>query len=117
MGRWKMNCIFCKIVNREIPSKIVYEDEKVLVFEDINPQAPLHLLVIPKKHIESVMEISEEDKEIILRIYQAIQKIVKEKNLSGGFRVVVNYGKDAGQTVFHLHFHLLAKRLFGWPPG
>lgn len=112
-----MNCIFCKIINREIPAKIVYEDEKVIAFEDINPQAPFHILIIPKKHIESVMEIEDEDKEIILQIYKTIQKIAKDENLSQGFRLVVNYGKDAGQTVFHLHFHLLSKRLFGWPPG
>lgn len=112
-----MNCLFCKIVNKEIPAKIAYEDEKVLVFHDINPQAPLHILLIPKKHIESIMEIKEEDKDIILQIYQVIQKIAKEENLSQGFRVVANYGRDAGQTVFHLHFHLLSGRLFAWPPG
>lgn len=112
-----MNCLFCKIVNKEIPAKIAYEDEKVVAFHDINPHAPLHILLIPKKHIESIMEIKEEDKDIILGIYQVIQKIAKEENLSQGFRVVANYGRNAGQTVFHLHFHLLSGRLFAWPPG
>ncbi len=105
------NCIFCKIINKEIPGDIVYEDEKVLAFKDINPQAPIHIIVIPKKHVKSVLEA---DGEMSAAIINAIQKIAKEQNIEEtGFRVITNCGKDAGQTVEHLHFHILAGRTLG----
>lgn len=105
------NCIFCKIINREIPGDIVYEDEDILAFKDINPQAPIHIIVIPKKHVTSILEA---DGEIATNIINAIQKIAKEQNIEeAGFRVITNCGKDAGQTVEHLHFHILAGKTLG----
>lgn len=113
-----MSCIFCKIINKEIPAKIVYEDEKVLVFYDINPQAPYHILVIPKKHISTLLDLQEEDKELIGYIYLIIKKIAQELGFAErGYRVVVNCKEEAGQTVFHVHFHVLAGRPMDWPPG
>jgi len=111
------NCLFCKIVNKEIKASIVYEDESVLAFNDIDPQAPVHILVIPKKHISDLMSIQEEDKETIYNIHKVIVKLAKEKNLGEGFRVVVNNGKNAGQAVFHIHYHVLGNRQLQWPPG
>lgn len=112
------DCIFCRIVNKEIKSEIVYEDERFLVFKDINPQAPIHLLVIPKKHISSINEITEENEEVLYGIFSVINKIANKLGFSkDGYRVVVNTGKDAGQAVFHIHFHVLSKRKFSWPPG
>ena len=102
-----MNCIFCKIVNGEIPSNKVYEDESVLAFNDINPAAPVHILVIPKKHIESAVALTDEDDELIAHIFQVIKLIAKEQGLDNGFRLVSNIGEDGGQTVKHLHFHIL----------
>ncbi len=111
-------CIFCRIVNKEISAKIVYEDEKVLAFYDINPQAPFHILVVPKKHISTLLELSEEHKELIGHIYLTINKIAQDLGFSeSGFRVVVNCKELAGQTVFHIHFHVLAGRPMDWPPG
>lgn len=105
------DCIFCKIINKEIPGDIVYEDENVLAFKDINPQAPIHIIVIPKKHVKSVLEA---DSEMSVNIINAIQKIAKEQNIEeAGFRVITNCGKDAGQTVEHLHFHILAGKTLG----
>ncbi len=113
-----MSCIFCKIASKEISSNIVYEDDKVLAFHDINPQAPYHILVIPKKHIETLLELKEEDKDLIGHIYLVINKIAKDLGFADrGYRVVVNCKEEAGQTVFHLHFHILAGRTMGWPPG
>lgn len=100
-------CIFCKIINGEIPSKKVYEDEQVYAFEDINPMAPVHILVIPKQHIPNMLEINSENSNVISHIFEIIAKIAKEKNLEKGFRVVSNCNEYAGQTVFHLHFHIL----------
>jgi len=111
------NCIFCKIVNGEIPSKKVYEDELVYVFEDIEPTAPIHYLAIPKEHISKLDEINSDNSAVIAHIYEVIAKIAKEKELKDGFRVVTNCGEQAGQTVFHIHFHMLAGRSFGWPAG
>ena len=102
-----MNCLFCKIVAGEIPSTKVYEDEKILAFRDINPQAPTHILVIPKAHIESVNAISGENSGVVAHIFEVIPQIAKAEGLEGGYRVVSNCGADAGQTVFHLHFHIL----------
>lgn len=108
------DCIFCKIINKEIPSEIVYEDEKVLAFKDINPAAPIHILVIPKKHIATLLDVSEEDSKLIAYIYQIINKIAKEQGFAkDGFRVIANCGKDSGQEVMHIHFHVLAGRKLG----
>ena len=101
------DCLFCKIVSGEIPSKKVYEDELALAFFDIAPQAPTHILVIPKEHISSVAEINGKNSHIISHIFEVIAKIAEEAGLSGGYRVVSNCGDDAGQTVHHLHFHIL----------
>lgn len=101
------DCIFCKIINKEIPSEKVYEDEKVLAFKDINPAAPIHILIIPKQHFENVLEV--EDKQVIADIFSAIDKVAKELGIEkDGFRIINNCGKDAGQEVMHIHFHLLA---------
>jgi histidine triad (HIT) family protein len=103
-----MECIFCQIVKKEIPAKIVREDDKLMVFEDIEPKAPVHLIIITKKHISSVLELTVEDKELVGEIFLVAQALAKEKGIAeSGFRVLVNYGKDAGQTVNHIHFHLL----------
>lgn len=103
------DCIFCKIVNGEIPSQKVYEDNNVLAFNDINPAAPIHVLVIPKKHIENVLEITDEDSEIVMDIFSSIKKIAEKLGLEkDGFRIISNCGRDAGQEVMHLHFHILA---------
>lgn len=111
-------CIFCKIVAEEIPSDKVYEDEQVLAFKDIDAQAPVHILVIPKKHIGSVLEVKPEDAQLIMHIMEVIQKIAVENGLDQeGFRITVNTGRDGGQTVPHLHFHILGGRAMAWPPG
>lgn len=102
-----MDCLFCKIVNGEIPSTKVYENERVLAFRDISPQAPTHILVIPKQHIASMADISPENSGILSAIGEAIADIAKQENLDAGFRVISNVGKGAGQTVFHLHFHII----------
>lgn len=108
------DCIFCKIINKEIPSEIVYEDEKVIAFKDINPATPIHILVVPKKHIETLLDVSEEDNELISYIYKTINKIAKENDFAeSGFRVIVNCGKDSGQEVMHIHFHVLAGKKLG----
>ena len=108
------DCLFCKIIKGEIPSDKVYEDEEILAFRDINPAAPIHILVIPKKHIASLAHMEKEDEEIIGKIYGVINKIAEEKGVKEkGYRVIVNCGKDGGQEVMHLHFHLLAGRELG----
>ena len=111
-----MDCLFCKIMAGEIPCTKVYEDEWVFAFRDINPQAPVHVLVIPKEHIASAMEIAPENSAVVAKVFEAIPKIAQELGLENGFRVVNNCGKDGMQTVQHLHFHLLGKRQMGWPP-
>ena len=111
-----MDCIFCKIVEKEIPADIVYEDEKILAFKDLEPVAPTHILIIPKKHITSANEISEENCEIISHIFKCIPKIAEKLNLKNGFRIINNCGTDGGQTVQHLHFHLIGGKKLGWPP-
>ena len=109
-----MDCLFCRIVNKEISSQIVYEDEEIMAFKDIHPAAPIHILVIPKKHISSVVDLSIEDELLIGKIYTTINKIAKELGFSeNGFRVIVNCGKDGGQEVGHIHFHLLAGKKLG----
>ncbi len=107
------NCIFCKIVNKEIPSSIVYEDDYVVAFKDLNPQAPVHILVVPKTHYDNVLAVNDGD-DIISKIYSAIGKIAKQEGFEeGGFRVINNCGKNAGQSVMHMHFHVLAGKELG----
>jgi len=112
-----MDCIFCKIVAGEIPSKKIFEDELVYVFEDIAPTAPIHYLIIPKEHIPSAKAITPENSMIVAHIFEVVAKLAKDLNIEDGFRVVNNCGESAGQTVFHLHFHLLAGRKLEWPAG
>lgn len=108
------DCLFCKIIKKEIPSKVVYEDDTVLAFRDINPVAPVHILVIPKKHIGSLVELTNEDEVIVGKIYTIINKIAKQEGIAEkGFRVIVNCGEDGGQEVKHLHFHLLGGKKLG----
>lgn len=104
------DCIFCKIISGEIPSSKVYEDEYVYAFNDINPMAPVHILVIPKKHVANVMDINSENSDMIAHVFEAIAIIAKQQKLEKGFRVVSNCNEYAGQTVFHLHFHILGGR-------
>lgn len=113
-----MSCIFCKITAGEIPAKIVHQDEELVAIEDINPAAPLHLLLIPRKHIASVLELSEGDDQLVGRIYRLAADLARKYGVAeSGFRIVANTNADAGQTVFHIHFHLLAGRGMSWPPG
>ena len=108
------DCIFCKIIKKEIPSDIVYEDEEIIAFKDINPAAPIHILVIPKKHIPSLVELEKSDEPLIGKIYSVINKIAEMQGVKDkGYRVIVNCGEDGGQEVKHLHFHLLAGRRLG----
>ncbi|HZJ78433.1 MAG TPA: histidine triad nucleotide-binding protein [Clostridia bacterium] len=112
-----MDCLFCKIINGEIPSKKVYEDDVVYAFYDIDPKAPTHVLIIPKEHIVSAADITPENSAIVAHVFEVSAKLAKQLKLDDGFRLVTNCGKTAGQTVFHLHFHLLGGRSFMWPPG
>ena len=108
------DCLFCKIIKGEIPSDKVYEDDEILAFKDINPAAPIHILVIPKKHISCLLDLEEADFELVGKIQKVINKLAKQLNIEKeGFRVIVNCGKDAGQEVMHLHYHLLAGKKLG----
>lgn len=112
------DCIFCKIINRDIPASLVYEDQDIIAFEDINPQAPLHILLIPKTHYASLNDVPEDKKDLMGRLLLAAKKIAAEKGLKGdGYRIVLNTGRNSGQEVFHIHFHLLGGRSMAWPPG
>ncbi|MBE6780448.1 MAG: histidine triad nucleotide-binding protein [Ruminococcaceae bacterium] len=111
------DCLFCKIIKGEIPSTRVYENDYVYAFLDIEPQAPFHAVVVPKIHIKSANEINAENSLYIAKIFEAIAEIAKNENLENGYRVVNNCGVDGGQTVGHIHFHLLARRNLQWPPG
>ena len=111
------DCLFCKIVAGEIPSTKIYEDEYVYAFLDIAPQAPFHAIVIPKEHIASADEITADNSILVAKVFEAVAKIAKQENLENGYRVVNNCGADGGQTVGHIHFHLLARRNLAWPPG
>ena len=111
-----MDCVFCKIVDGDIPSDTIYEDDQIIAFKDLDPQAPIHFLVIPKKHITSLATLDESDSDLVAKIMLVIQKLAKENNLEG-YRVVTNIGEDGGQSVPHLHFHVLGGRAFHWPPG
>lgn len=112
-----MDCLFCKIAAGEIPSTKIYEDEWVYAFKDIDPKAPFHAIVIPREHIASAAEITAENSGLIAKVFEAVAKIAEQENLEKGFRVVNNCGADGGQTVGHIHFHLLARRNLQWPPG
>jgi histidine triad (HIT) family protein len=111
------DCLFCKIARKEIPADIVYEDDDVLAFRDIRPQAPVHVLVIPKRHIASLADLTQEDKDVMGHVTLVASRLARDLGVSEGYRVVINCGKDAGQTVFHIHMHLLGGRSLGWPPG
>lgn len=112
-----MDCIFCKIAQDEISSKKIYEDEEIVAFNDLDPQAPVHVLIIPKVHIKSADEINNENRGVIGKIFMVASKIAKEKGLNDGYRIVNNCGEDGGQSVQHLHFHLLGGRKMNWPAG
>ena len=111
------DCIFCMIADKQIPSKIAYEDEKILAFHDLEPQAPVHVLIIPKKHIASLDDVQDEDQELMGYIMNKVKVVAEQVGLDNGYRVVINTGEDGMQTVKHLHVHLLGKRKMTWPPG
>ncbi len=111
------DCLFCKIIAGEIPSKKVFENKDFLAFEDINPQAPVHILIVPKEHIPTIAEVPAEKAQLMGSLINVANQIAREKNLVSGFRLVFNCQQDAGQEVFHIHLHLLGGRKFTWPPG
>jgi len=111
------DCLFCRIAAKQIPSKTVYEDDDVFAFEDIGPQAPTHILIIPRKHFASLNDAASDDQAILGKLQLVAAQLAKKLNLSKGFRTVINTGAGAGQSVFHLHLHLLGGRAFHWPPG
>jgi len=112
------NCLFCKLVDGQIAGDIVYSDEDVVAFKDINPQAPVHILIIPRRHIPSIADVTPEDGPLLGILFSVAARLAHKLGVDeGGYRVVSNVGRDAGQTVFHLHFHLLGGRKFAWPPG
>lgn len=113
-----MDCMFCKIADKKLSAKILYEDELSVAFEDIAPQAPVHVLVIPKRHISTSLDIREEDNALVGHLYQVANRIAKDKGIAGrGFRLVMNCNHEAGQAVYHIHLHLLGGRRMHWPPG
>ena len=113
-----MGCIFCSIAEKKLPAKIIYEDEYVIAFEDINPQAPVHTLIIPKKHISTILDLKEEDNNLVAHIVKIANKIANDKGIAQrGFRVVTNCNPESGQSVYHIHFHVLGGRHMHWPPG
>jgi histidine triad (HIT) family protein len=112
------NCLFCKIINGDIPASIVYQDDRLTAFDDINPQAPTHVLIVPKRHMATLNDLQAEDDQLIGEMVRRAAAIAKERGLSaGGFRTVFNTNREAGQTVFHIHLHLLGGRSMHWPPG
>lgn len=111
------NCLFCRIIDGEIPSKKVYEDGHTFAFEDIHPQAPTHVLVVPKKHIRGLKEAGPEDAEVIGRCHLVAAQIARQRGVENGYRTLLNVGPAAGQSVFHLHVHLIGGRSLAWPPG
>jgi len=111
------DCLFCKIAAGDIPSKRAYEDDELFAFHDINPQAPVHVLVIPKRHIASLNDATEDDQALLGRVVMTTRRLAEELGVASGYRVVNNCGESAGQSVFHVHFHLLGGRPMGWPPG
>jgi len=111
------DCVFCMIINKEIPSTVIYEDDKIMAFHDVEPQAPAHCLIVTKKHIASLDEIASEDIELIGYLITKVKDIAAELGIENGYRLVNNCGEDAMQSVKHMHFHLLGKRKLTWPPG
>jgi histidine triad (HIT) family protein len=112
------HCIFCKIIEKKVPAKIIHEDELAVAFEDLNPQAPVHILIVPRKHIADIQNSTIQDRELIGHLFYIAKTIAKSKKIdSNGYRLVINNGLGAGQTVFHIHLHLLSGRNFSWPPG
>ncbi|HYG68493.1 MAG TPA: histidine triad nucleotide-binding protein [Anaeromyxobacteraceae bacterium] len=112
------DCLFCKIVNREIPAKFVHEDAEIVAFEDVNPQAPVHVLVIPRKHVPTLNDLAPEDDALMGRLVRTAAEIARQRGVDqSGWRAVVNVNKDANQLVFHVHLHLIGGRPMGWPPG
>jgi histidine triad (HIT) family protein len=111
------DCLFCKIADKKIPSKIVYEDADVFAFEDISPQAPTHILICPRKHFTSLHEATDRDQAVLGKLQLVAAQLARKRNLLEGYRTVINNGSGAGQSVFHLHLHLLGGRAFRWPPG
>jgi histidine triad (HIT) family protein len=111
------DCLFCKIVAKEIPSEVVRETDKVLAFRDINPGAPTHVLVIPKEHIKSASYLESTHGDLLVELFEVMEEIGKEAGIGDGYRIVTNVGPKAGQSVFHIHFHLLGGRPLSWPPG
>lgn len=111
------DCLFCRVIQGEIPSKKVYEDQHIFAFEDINPQGPTHVLVVPKKHIRDLREARPEDAEIVGRCQLVAAHIARQRGIEDGYRTVLNVGPGAGQSVFHLHVHLIGGRILKWPPG
>ncbi|HEY7790289.1 MAG TPA: histidine triad nucleotide-binding protein [Vicinamibacterales bacterium] len=113
-----VNCLFCRIVKREVPASLVYEDEEVLAFNDISPQAPVHVLVVPKRHMATLNDLTPAEDHLVGRLIRQAAAIAAERGISaGGYRMVLNCNADAGQTVFHIHLHLLGGRPMHWPPG
>jgi len=112
------DCLFCKIIQKEIPASTVYEDERIVAFDDINPQAPIHVLLIPKEHYASLNDIPEEKKDVLSHLLLKAREIAREKKIAEkGYRIVLNTARESGQEVFHIHFHLLGGRQMTWPPG
>ena len=111
------DCLFCKIGRKEIPAKLVYEDEAIFAFEDIHPQAPAHILICPRKHVVSLTDATTEDTAMLGRLQLVAAKLATDRKLTDGYRTIINNGRGAGQSVFHLHLHLLGGRVFRWPPG
>ncbi|NGZ10618.1 MAG: histidine triad nucleotide-binding protein [Nitrospira sp. LK70] len=112
------DCLFCRVVVKTIPAKIVYEDDQTLAFDDIHPQAPVHTLVIPKRHVASIQDMGESDQALLAQLLLTCRKVANDKGLAdSGFRLVANTGRNGGQTVFHLHFHVMGGRHMAWPPG
>jgi len=111
------DCLFCKIANKEVGSQLVYESDDVVAFVDINPAAPTHVLVVPKRHIASAQELTRADGDLLGEMFEAMGRIASDAGLEGGWRVVTNTGPEAGQSVHHLHFHVIGGRRLGWPPG
>jgi len=115
---FKEGCVFCKIVRRDIDAKVVFEDNKVLAFDDIKPQSPVHVIVIPKYHIDTLSDISDDHINLVGKLILTAKKIAKERHIEeSGYRIVLNCNRDGGQEIFHLHLHLLGGRPLGWPPG
>jgi len=111
-------CLFCKIVAKEIPASLVFEDDQLLAFNDINPQGPTHVLIVPKRHIATLNDLAKDDDEIVGAMVRRAAAIAKDRGIQvGGFRTVFNTNRDAGQTVFHIHLHLIGGRGLAWPPG